>query len=379
MSSPIKISEEAKQAVRAFLRSKLSGGKNGTTLFRRFDYVRDSDGNPIIYKILSPEERIKIDVSEHNIYDEEYRRKHIEINYKSFTGLTSGKQIRDENRNLQNIQLYLKSSNYHDFNLSENNLFELKRAAHKTPLQNDLIFAYFKNETLEKWKKRPINFLRPVPDAWCIVSEQFLKAWTVIMYDTHESIYRVLPSDTTDENFEERLRHKLFKGNFLMTNSFLKLFLTKVDNDKTGMVNPTYKTIMTKEEYNRFVCMRTEYISRKYVDCWACVVLIARYGELPCTANKMLWYSLNSEQRAGWSLPRNFVSSILKSSVKNLEENLENYDSWKNAIKDNSSEVFVNIDKISRLKGDASLAFSVSYDKEAVPILEQWGDIESSD
>jgi hypothetical protein len=133
---------------------------------------------------------------------------------------------------------------------------------------------------------------------WFICSDQFLKAWTAIMFDAHESfVKKGIPIDKGEE-----LKRYFFGGNYLMTNGYLKFVLSCHESN----ITPTHKQLK-----DRYYNLRTEAVSRNYVHLYTAMVLIARYGEWPCDLNVPNNYD-NGPKMVMWDLPPNWLSYIAK-------------------------------------------------------------------
>lgn len=311
---------------------KLSGEEDGCYFFRRFDkLIRNSPPisitrhfGPDVYETLESVADL----------DEDTIKKNVEIKHKWFSGFTNARQIRDEHIILQGKEIYIHSSNYRQIDMSLNYTFKFSEArqlsSHFTPRNEDLIFIYVSNKTLSSLpsaESRGRRKLKPKADAWCIVSEQFLRAWSLIQYDWHESFDKYIAVGTPFFEREKALREKLFIGNKLMTNSWLK---RKLALEAEG------KTMSIEESREKYWHLRTEYVSRRWVDVYAALVLIARYGELPCPVNvpnnSCVKGSQESHHRTSWCLPDVFVTMVLHKCASNLiiSEHLPNYEVWKN-------------------------------------------------
>ena len=137
---------------------------------------------------------------------------------------------------------------------------------------------------------------RKTPKAkfWFTCSEQFLRAWTLLIYDKHPSF---------ENNGEEpRMRNRNMSGNRLNTNSFRKFMLAH---------NQTRTVIDHHETINRYYYIRTELVSKNWCHVYSALVLMARYGEIPCYKN------VPKNRGKGpsciqWNLPNKFVEILLK-------------------------------------------------------------------
>ena len=125
----------------------------------------------------------------------------------------------------------------------------------------------------------------PLAQRWFYCSEQFLRAWTLIMYTEHDSFEKYVPpkSERLDDEEEEYLneasdvyRRKVFAGNHVCTNNYRKYILACEDNDQ----QPDDEEI-TK----RFYRFSYEKPAREWCHFYAALVLIIRYQEQPTNVN----------------------------------------------------------------------------------------------
>jgi len=328
MSHPpaLSLSDEARLKILTFLKKKFSGDNEGVCFFRRFEILLISPNNlleitnhfgPDVSQTLSSLEDISPDIV----------KKNIEIRYSKFSGFTSPKPIRDENEEYSDKEIYIHSNNYCQVDLTFDFTFKFNKARQLcspvTPQHGDLIFIFISNKIPNKIVSKPgKKSLKPKADFWCIVSEQFLHAWTLIQYDWHESFDKLIAMNTPAEKKEASLREKIFSGNRLMTNSWLKYKLAIEDSGEK---------LTTEESKKRYWHLRTEFASRKWVDIYAAIVLVCRYGELPCPVNVPNSKSV-SPIRLSWNLPDIFMTMLLQKSLEKsfILDFIPNYDQWVN-------------------------------------------------
>lgn len=333
LPSPLLISDTARNTIRDFLRTKLSGDEDGCYFFRRFDKLISSSPPISIVRHFGPDVYETLDsISD---LDADTIKKNVEIKHKWFSGFTTARSIRDEHDILEGKEIYVHSGDYSQIDMSLNYTFKFSEArqlsSHISPRSEDLLFIYISNKNILSFSANKSQSgrkkIKPKADAWCIVSEQFLRAWTLIQFDWHESFDNYIAIGTPFSEREKALRDKLFIGNKLMTNSWLKHKLALEADNK----------IMTIEESReKYWYLRTEYVSRKWVDVYAALVLIARYGELPCPVNVpnnscMIGLKLQQHRKV-WSLPDVFVTMVLHKCARSLiiTDHLHNYENWKN-------------------------------------------------
>lgn len=134
-----------------------------------------------------------------------------------------------------------------------------------------------------------------IPEAkyWFICSEQFMKAWTLIVYRDHETLKKLAST-------EQELRKKVFSGNFTMTNGYRKWILSCY---QSGLIS-------TPEEIEkRFWVVRGERLARDYVHVYSALVLMIRYREFPCEYNvpNVINYA---PTMSGWDLPAGWIETL---------------------------------------------------------------------
>lgn len=122
----------------------------------------------------------------------------------------------------------------------------------------------------------------PFAQRWFYCSEQFLRAWTLIMYTEHDTFDKYIPppSEKLDDEEEEYLlneaadiyRRKVFAGNHVCTNNYRKYILGCEDNGQ----EPDDEEIR-----KRFYRFSYEKPAREWCHFYAALVLIIRYKEQP--------------------------------------------------------------------------------------------------
>ena len=326
MSLPpaLSLSDEARITIRNFLRKKFSGDDEGYCFFRRFNVLLGSPKNLIeITNHFGP--NVSQTLSSLEGISPETLKKNIELKYSKFSGFTTTRSIRDEPNEYADKEIYIHSNNYCQVDLSLDFTFKFNKkrqlCSPVTPQSGDLIFIFVSNKISDaKAEKDTKKTLKPRADMWCIVSEQFLHAWTLIQYDWHESFDKLIATNTLAEKKEMVLKEKIFSGNRLMTNSWLKYSLALAASGKT---------MTTEESKERYWFLRTEYASRKWVDIYAAIVLVGRYGELPCPVNIPNSKSVDLI-RVSWCLPETFMTMFLQKGlgVLSISDHLVNYCEW---------------------------------------------------
>lgn len=308
------ISATTRIAVRNVLRDKLLGGSDGVCFFRRFSGLTSTFEPTKITKLTSPSKAEQVLTSLNGVSSNEFDR-YVKTTYKEFYGLTTTQVIRDEPDFLRGASVFVHSDKYAQLSEKTWSLENCSEAVTPNAASSngagDLLFIYMSKANLNGWVYggRRIGEL-PTADKWCIVSEQFLRAWTAIMFDWHESFKSLVPKSNGDVQREKQLKSKLFSGNRLMTNTWLKTKLSYEDNKQS------FTAEKSEEMYWR---LRTEKISQEFVDVYAAIVLIARYGELPTSSNVPANAQpttncslVTNLKRKNWSLPCNFVENLGK-------------------------------------------------------------------
>lgn len=143
-----------------------------------------------------------------------------------------------------------------------------------------------------------------IPEAkyWFICSEQFMRAWTLIIYNEHESFRELAFAFEEGVSREEMLKRKVFGGNYTMTNGYRKWILSCVQS----------LLISSPEEIEkRFWVVRSERMAREYIHMYSALVLMLRYREFPCENNipNVLNYS---PLLTSWDLPFGWLETLVE-------------------------------------------------------------------
>lgn len=327
------VNEKTRSAILDFLRLKFSGGENGKCLFRRWKQLTCKNRPINVIEHVSPE----ISKFVLNIDDLDYDKvnRYVEIKYKYFFGITHPNTVREEPNLVKNTPIFLHSNNYSQFDFTINCSVEFSDDNYLctpvTPMPGDLVFIFISNETMKNYSSidnvKSLQNIRYINgDKWCIISEQFLRAWTAIMYDNHETFDKWFPANT-EEISPFMLREKFLSGSRLMTNSFRKYALARAHFGKD---------ITGNDVKQKFWYLRTEFASRQYVDIYVALVLIAKYGELPCILNVPNNKNDTDVRRLSWDLPYAFISMLFKSVMEektcNKDFSIINYEKWSETI-----------------------------------------------
>ncbi len=383
---PLQISDETRLIVLNFLRMNLAG-IGGKCFFRRIEYVKGKDDPLKIIKHLSPDKSIPLDTFKGVSYQEIAR--HVEVTYRSFHCITTASDMRItcEPNEVIGKEIFLHSDRYNQLDMSCDYTFsfgdDFKLQQPTTPCIGDLAFIFIDDKDLASYKKNSLkvdgvqskNRALPKATHWFIASEQFLRAWTAILFDWHETFDKIMGSaftikvgvegvTQTDRNLA--LRNRLFMGNKLMTNSWLKRKLSLKFNNIE---------FTEKESEERYWFLRTEYVSKRWIDVYCALVLIARYGELPCPTN-VPNNNDNEPKRYFWHLPEEFVSMLLSRSLNSVTTNLIiNHELWCNVTKAKSNLLSKNIknkvklgflDEIAKCRADLILPNTLGSQVKAI-------------
>jgi hypothetical protein len=295
------ISQQSQNAIKTFLSDHLSGKKlGGHFMFRRVSYV-DIFGEPIYSKVIIPTEEPET-LSYFDYTDPQNTKlleRNIQIDRARFYGITSKAIMRAEMPAFRGKEIFFDDSTYRNLNVS-GLTFQLEHAKPIVPVVGDLLCIFFSNDSCKKRYGRE----DPYADAWFIASEQFLRAWTAILFDKHEALTKIVPKSTKPEDFESALKSKLFCGNTLMTNTWLK---NKLAYENENIL------FSREESINFYWHLRIENVAKYWVDVWASLVLLSRYGELPTCQNVPNLKNTTGRfepQRAEWNLPHQFIEKL---------------------------------------------------------------------
>ncbi len=245
-------------------------------------YHTNTDGRSSSCKIFNPK-----DFCEKNFTRDEYNR-NLEFKYHNFFAFTSDRTLRN-NDPYRGETIFLASNKYSQFDITEGYTFKFSKKRNMTntvpPRIGDLVCILVGNPTYKH------EYLEA--KSWFTCSEQFLRAWTLLMYNKHHSF--------ESRGKEPRMRERYMSGNRLNTNSFLKFVLAH---------RQTQTIIPNRQAVKRYYRMRTEYVSRRWCHIYAALVLMIRYGEIPCRQN------IPSNRGGGpnciqWNLPKMFVKLLL--------------------------------------------------------------------
>ena len=277
-----RLSEEDRKALQMVFREKL-----GNLVFRRVGKVFTKGlKRALHYEFDVSESKARAKVCRKIPKDQEVVRKEWELHFGSFYGFAepAGRRgLRDTDPSPEE-EVYFSSANYAELDLIKGCTFKFNKSFRQEvrPMPGDLICGI-----MEKTGRKP-QFT-----CWFNCSEQFFRAWTLLMYKHHES-YK--------GKSEDRLKNFSLSGNRLNTNTFLKWMMALKDN---------HQPIPQEEADKRYYHLRTEYVSVNWIHTYPALVLMARWGELPCR------YNIPNNRDNGlkmnhWNLPGHFITTLLK-------------------------------------------------------------------
>lgn len=140
-----------------------------------------------------------------------------------------------------------------------------------------------------------------VAEKWCVVSEQMLRAWTMIVYPDHPTF-----ADKQHKPVDiYQLRKLSLQGNYLTTNTCRKWVIGH--RDQSLPVDPN-------QFKRRWWTFRTESRNSKWCHILPALVLMVRYGEPPvpenCPRNVPGPTNKNEPVNTTWDLPEDFLEKM---------------------------------------------------------------------
>lgn len=206
--------------------------------------------------------------------------KNCEKIYSQYTFITSRARIRPNDQYREEIVGLSNNARYYDF--TEGCNFEFVSVGNNLPPPpkvGDIVCG----EVLPKQAGKNVMYGR-----WFICSRQFLLMWTAIMYDTHEIFKGKIGNDL-----------KCWFETALTTNNHLRWVLNK---------KMTNEPIPKEEDERLFKLINTERASKKYVDVYNAIILLALYGEFPTLNN----IPKGEPKLRGWTVPPSLIRNLLK-------------------------------------------------------------------
>lgn len=279
--------------------------------FRRVQYTKVDDSHLTEVVVHHPDGTCTIytpDEFQQQNFSDSDEEHFVERRYSQFTSFTTDRSQRDhssgQTSKWDGRQIHLRSGAYAPFSLeklqfdtsdaSRRTKVPCPRAARPNPdnakqtLPGDLI-ACIPVEPAHSGQLPTARF-------WCPVSEQFLRMWTAVMFNSHRSLSK------RNGDLPEAEMHWLMGGNRLTTNSHRKWTLSHKHNDVEAD---------EEESKKRFFYIRTEEASRRWCHVYAAIVLMARYGQLPSGSNLPTNRGPNDLNMNTWDLPEGFVVKFL--------------------------------------------------------------------
>jgi len=248
--------------------------------------------------------------------DTDVLHKEWEVRYKRFYGFADcgGPYGLRDSDPCPRKEVYFNSTRYAELDIVKECTLGFRHFCNQKvrPMVGDLICGVIEDPSSKK----------PQFAKWFNCSEQFFRAWTLIMYHQHDSYKR---------KTEARLKEFSLSGNRLSTNSFLKWIMACRDNRKP---------IRQEEVDQRHYHLRTEYVSRQWIHSYAALVLMVRWGELPCKYN-IPSNRDDSPNMMHWNLPGRFITSFLKkwTSRKPEDWGCKNWPDLELAIRERREEL----------------------------------------
>lgn len=146
-------------------------------------------------------------------------------------------------------------------------------------------------------------------DKWFACSEQFMRMWTLIMYDWHSSFKKSAKRPVRDE---KELLQWCLQGNTLVINGLARFRLNHIaeagNRDSAELKERNYR------------CDCPEPIARTNIHTYAAVVLMARFGITNLTGEnvpRLYNADLTEESRpVAWSVPKNMYNNLKKCAQK---------------------------------------------------------------
>jgi hypothetical protein len=268
--------------------------------------------------------------------------KSIELRFTFFAGSTTATKTRNDPFN---DTIYFNSNDF--CTVDPNSMFLTKispQTSYVLPRIGDIVCGIVieagvdrsGKTILKKALKHKYKYIK-----WFICSEQFLRAWTLIMYDKHEVLDKYAKSEDT-------LRKRMFSGNKLTTNSFKKWTMLRNiqresftkkrlqsnslgssanpsneidDENNEKLINLIYEELSggDAELNSKYFRLRYEQFSIDYIHILCAVVLVGRYGIFPDSTNIPINSNFN-DQLKYWDLPKDYIKTLLENSSTTMSK-----------------------------------------------------------
>lgn len=296
----LQLTNAAKNALRESLKSKFTSNE-GVVFFRRINTIIP-EGEPKVYKFSCTGEHTQVTEWK----DADLQKDHVVL-HKSFWCVTNSQNIREEPKSTFNRKIRLPSDNHYDVNILRDDIFVKEPSQAPTPNKNELVFIFISYGSIRKARNGNL-----IADKWGLVSEQFLRFSNLIKFEWCKAFDEVVPKTTPVEERETILRQKLVSGkNRIATSTWMKWSQTITEYE--GVIDEV-------DSAKRFYLIKTERNSSAFTDVYLALVLMARYGEIPCPANviKNPTPDANGKicYKRSWNIPRNFMAEVFSKGQK---------------------------------------------------------------
>lgn len=278
-------------------------------------------------------------------YTTEQMQKNVELRYKKYFGFTTQTVLRDNDPH-EGVELFFTSNRYAELDITNRMTFKFASRVNSVPPRTGDLICGILSPTPQGQDKNP-KF-----DRWFICSEQFMRLWTLIMYDDHASFDSLtkLPKVETERirdnvclafssqpplerqqagdvaevetplvsvwspehqnMFEEeikkakaaRLFDKMMTGNRLCVNNYWK---------KVKAFELANKELSNEEKAKSYFRLRTESVTREWCHVYVALALMLRFGEYPVPSNAPVTLD-DGPQLGFWHLPENFVERVVE-------------------------------------------------------------------
>jgi len=254
-----------------------------TLVFRRVSSITHFQLSKIRY-YTKPDEHQQV-VNGRSFTDQEWER-NVECQYNSYYGWSSKTALRS-NDSFSDIFIFYEKKNFGTFDPIR---FQIEpdptNQRDVPPREGDLLCGIIKPDATGK-----LCYCK-----WFICSEQFYRAWTLMMYDTHSSFKKAEQKSCGAKTY-------WMSGNRLMTNNYFKWIL---GSRELGI------TPSDTEQKERYWHQRCEKIARTWIHIYCAQVLILRYNEYPSKDNVPVVRGDESRPYPHWHLPPEFVQLFLE-------------------------------------------------------------------
>ena len=279
------------------MRGVIRQGKGRNVVFRRVSSVRTIGFQRArLYENENEYTTIGEDKLSGLTYDQ-YER--LEVRCRHFTFRTTSAKMRDEPSWIKDKCLFGSNARYSPFDPVRFRFTDLALRTTVVPREGDLICGLVDKKVWEA--KRKEGKTCPPFTHWFICSDQFLHAWTLMMYDEHAAfraarpVQALLSKEHSKEELERAIRKWYMSGNRLTTNAWRKRGLARVER--------------TPDQYHR---LRVEPCAINQCHMYAAMVLAVRWGERCTPENVPTTHGLPP---LDWDIPpdfqREFVQNLL--------------------------------------------------------------------